>query len=77
MRDDLLGPQGEPRGVFCRQRERLIERVRVQRLRSPQDGGQGLDRDADDIVIGLLRGKRASGSLRMETENGGSRVRDT
>jgi hypothetical protein len=47
----------------------------VQGLRSPKDGSKSLDRNAHDIVVRLLRGKRAAGSLRVETENSRSRVR--
>ncbi len=36
MRDDLLRPQGQQRGRFRRQRERLVQRVRVQRLAPAQ-----------------------------------------
>src|SRR5262249_37082798 len=37
--EDLLCPQRDPGGVRRRQRKRLVERVRVQRLRTATDGG--------------------------------------
>ena len=40
VRDHLLRPQREPHRVLGRQRERLVERVRVQRLRPAEHRGQ-------------------------------------
>ena len=37
VREDLLRPQRDPRRALGRQRERLVERVRVQRLRAAAD----------------------------------------
>ena len=49
--------------------------VAVQRLRASQHGGERLHRDADDVVVGLLRGERAAGGLRVEAELLRARVR--
>ena len=38
--------------------ERLVERVRVQRLRAAEHRGHRLERGPDDVVLGLLRGER-------------------
>ena len=39
---------------ISRQRNRLVERVRVQRLRAAQNCGHRLDRGADDVVVRIL-----------------------
>ena len=46
--------------------ERLVVAVGVQALRAAQDGRQRLQRDADDVVVRLLR-ERAAAGLRVET----------
>ena len=56
--DDLLGAQRELGRTFGRQSERLVESVRVQTLRAPERGGERLQSDAHDVVLGLLRGQR-------------------
>src|SRR5262249_6538739 len=48
-------------------RQGFIIRIRVQRLRSSQHGGQALNGNARDVVHGLLRGKRNARSLSVET----------
>ena len=68
VRDDLLGAKRERRGFLRRQRERLVAAVAVQRLRAAQDGGKRLDRDADEIVVGLLGRQRAAGGLRVKPQ---------
>ena len=50
------------------QRERLVHRVRVQALRAAEHAGQRLDRGADDVDLGLLRGERHAGGLRVEAQ---------
>src|SRR5579872_2219732 len=72
--DDLLRAQGEQRRLVRRQRERLVPGVRVERLGAAEDGRQRLDRDAHDVVVGLLRGQRDPRGLRMEPEHPRSRV---
>ena len=74
MRDDLLRAQRNSRGVFGRQRECFVQRIRVQRLRSAEHRSQRLNRDANDVVVRLLRGQRASRGLRVEAQNGRSRI---
>ena len=49
--DDLLGAQGELRGVLGREPDRLVEAVRVQALGATEDGGKGLQGHADDVVL--------------------------
>ena len=64
--EDLLGAQRDARGALGRQRERLVEAVRVQRLGAAADGGEALQRDAHDVVLGLLRRQRHAAGLRVE-----------
>src|SRR5439155_3075487 len=61
--EDLLGTKGHGHGLFGRQRPRFIIRVRVERLRAAEDGGERLDGDARDVVERLLRGRRDPGGL--------------
>src|SRR4029077_1055129 len=56
MGDDLLGAQGDERGVLGGKREGFIEGVCVQRLAAAEYGGERLNGDADDVVFRLLRG---------------------
>ena len=58
MRADFLG----------RQRQRFVAAVAVQRLRAAEHRGQRLQRDAHDVVVGLLRGQRAAGGLRVKAQ---------
>ena len=67
-RDDLLRPQGDSRGLLARQRQRLVSPIAVQRLRSPEDRGERLQRHAHDVVVRLLRRQRAASGLRVEAE---------
>ena len=55
--------------------ERLVAAVAVQRLRAAEHGRQRLDGDADDVVVGLLRGERAAGGLGVESHLHGARRR--
>ena len=61
--------------VLGRQRQRLVAAVAVQRLRAAEHRGQRLQRDADDVVVRLLRGERAAGRLRVEAQLLRARVR--
>src|SRR6267378_3357554 len=72
--EDLLGSEGDERGVFGGKCERFVHRIRVQGLAATENGGEGLNRDADDIVFRLLRGERRAGGLRVETEHQGTRI---
>ena len=51
-----------------RQREHLVQRVRVQRVRAGEHRGQRLDRGAHDVVVRLLRGERDPGGLGVEAQ---------
>src|SRR5581483_8663200 len=72
--DDLLRSQRNRCGEFRGKRPSLIERIGVQRLRSAKNRGERLQRRAHDVVIGLLRRKRAASRLRVEAERPGTRV---
>ena len=56
-------------------RQRLVVAVRVNGLRAAADGRERLDRDADDVVLRLLRGQRRAARLRVEAERLRLRVR--
>src|SRR5579862_4577334 len=60
--------------MLRRQRESLVEGVRVQALRTAGDRGQRLHRDAHDVVLGLLRGQRRASGLRVEAEGERARI---
>ena len=68
VRDDLLRPERERRGFGGRQRERLVERVGVQRVGAAEHGRQRLQRGAHDVVVRLLRGERHAGGLAVEPQ---------
>ena len=68
MRDDLLRAQRQRRRLRGRQRQRLVERVGVQRLRAAEHRRQRLQRRAHDVVVRLLRGQRHAGRLRVEAQ---------
>ena len=46
----------------------------MQRLRAAQHGSQGLNRGANDVVLGLLRGQRRARSLGVKTQHPGARI---
>ena len=56
--EEELRVAGDARREVGRQRERLVERVRVQALRVALRRGHGLDAGADDVVVDVLRGER-------------------
>ena len=66
--EDLLRAQRDPRRPLGRQRERLVEAVRVQRLRAAAHRREALQRDADDVVLRLLRGQRHAAGLGVEAD---------
>ena len=65
--NDLLSSQGDQGGSICRQRERFIVSVSVQRLGTAQHTRKSLNRHAHDVVQRLLYGEGYSGGLRVET----------
>ena len=68
VRDDLLRPQRERRRLGSRQRQRLVQRVRVQRLRAAEHGRHRLERRPHDVVVRLLGSERHAGGLGMEAQ---------
>jgi len=46
----------------------------VERLRAAEHRGECLNCSANDIVVRLLRGQRAAGGLRVETQGPGTRI---
>ena len=67
--DHLLGAQRDPRRALGRQRQRLVEAVGVQRLGAAADGGEALQRDADDVDLGLLGLQRHAAGLGVEADH--------
>src|SRR5205085_10358475 len=55
--DELLGAQRDFHRMLGRNRERLVEAVGVQRLRSTEHGGQSLEGRTDDVVQRLGPGE--------------------
>ena len=74
VRDDLLRAQRDRRRFLGRQRQRLVERVGVQRVGAAEHRGQRLQRRAHDVVVGLLRGQRHAGGLGVEAQLPRARV---
>ena len=64
--DHLLRAERELDREVRRERQRLVERVGVERVRAAEDAGERLDRRAHDVVVGLLGGQRAAGRLGVE-----------
>src|SRR5205823_14387318 len=52
VRDHLLRPQRQPHGVLRRQGQRLVEGVRMERLRAAEHRGERLDRSPDQVPPG-------------------------
>ena len=46
----------------------------MQRLCPAEDGGQRLNRGADDVVLGLLGGERGPSGLSVEAQHPGMRI---
>src|SRR5262249_1290556 len=59
------GVAGDARGEVGRQRQRLVQRIGVQRLRAALRRRHRLDAGAGDIVEHVLGGKRPAGGLAM------------
>ena len=66
--DDLLRPQREGCRFRGGQRQRLVERVGVERVGAAEDGRERLQRRAHDVVVRLLRGQRHAGRLGVEPQ---------
>src|SRR5260370_18872527 len=73
VRDHLLGAERELHRLLGWQRERLVVCSSVERLRTAQDRGERVERDADNIVLWLLRGELARGGAgaRAQRPTGG------
>ena len=69
LAQDELGVAGNARRRLGGQRERLVERVGVQRLRAAKGGGEGLDRGAHDVVVRVLAGKAHPRRLAMGAQH--------
>ena len=76
VREHLLRAQREQRGLLGRQRQRLVVRVRVQRLRAAEHRRHRLERDPHDVVARLLRRERAARGLRVEAQLEERGIRD-
>ncbi|CAB5392094.1 unnamed protein product [Rhizophagus irregularis] len=59
----------DPGGEIGRQRDRLVERIGVERLRPAQHRRHRLDRGADDVVIRVLLGQRNARRLAMRAQH--------
>ena len=68
VRDDLLGSQCAESPTSPSGSQSLVQRVRVQRLRSAEHRCQGLQCNTHDVVVGLLRCQGAPGRLRMDPQ---------
>src|SRR5688572_21698350 len=68
MQDDLLRAEREGGALLGRKRQCLVLRVAMQRLRPAQNRRERLQRDADNVVVRLLGGERAAGSLRVKAQ---------
>ena len=68
IRNDVLRMKSDGDGLFRRKRERFVAGVRMEGLRAAHDGCRRLQRDADDVVVRLLRREHGACSLGMEAE---------
>ena len=67
--EDLLRAECDLDGLLARQRQRLVHRVGVQRLRAAEHGGERLDGRANDVVLRLLGRERRAAGLGVEAEH--------
>ncbi len=74
QRQDELRVARDAGGEIGGKRQRLVERVGVQRLGSAGGGGHRLDHGARDVVEHVLRGQRPAGGLAMRAQHGGARI---
>src|SRR5688572_2091031 len=68
VRQDLLRAQRQPRGLLGGQRQRLVERVGMKRLRPAEHGGQRLHGRPHHVVRRLLRRERHARRLGVEAQ---------
>ena len=59
---------------LSRQTDGLIHGVGVEALRATEHGRHGLDRRADDVVVGILLGQRPARGLAMRAKQQRARV---
>jgi hypothetical protein len=62
------GCAAQQRRALAGEPERLVHRVRVERLRPAEDASQPLERGAHDVDLGLLRGQGRAGGLGVEAQ---------
>ena len=74
-RDDLLRAQRQRRRFLGGQRQGLVSSIAVERLRAAEHRRERLHGDAHQVVVGLLRGERAAGGLRVKSQLLRARVR--
>ena len=72
--DDLLRAQRELLRLLGRQRQRLVVARERERLHAADDGREGLDRRAREVIERLLRGQRRAAGLRVRAEHHGVRA---
>src|SRR5437667_3712857 len=77
VREDLLGPQRNPRGPLVRNLVRVVEGVCVEGLSAPEDSRERLDRRPDDVHLRLLRGQAHARRLRVQPQTPRPRVLGT
>src|SRR5205807_457584 len=65
---NLLRTKCDLYGLLAGKCERLVHRIRVQRLRAAEHRRHCLEGGADDVVLRLLRGERTSRRLRMKAK---------
>src|SRR2546423_533473 len=68
VRQNLLGAERQRGALLGRERQRLVVRIGVQRLRAAQHRRQRLDRHAHHVVLGLLRREGGAARLRMDAQ---------
>ena len=66
--EDELGVARDARGGGRRQRDRLVERIGVQRLRAAQHRRHRLVGGADHVVVGVLLGERHARGLAVRAQ---------
>src|ERR1022692_429770 len=68
LHDHLLGAQRDLRGLLAGQREYLVQRVGVQRVRAAEHRRERLDSGPDHVVVWLLRSEGYPGCLGVESQ---------
>ncbi len=72
--EDQLRVAGDPGRELRRQRERLVERVRVQALRAAERGRHRLVGRADDVVVRVVLGERDARRLAVRPQHHRARL---